>query len=310
MASQDPSGGCLCRACTWVATGKPLYRLICHCRSCRVAVGSNAVPWVTYQAADLHLSSDCLREFESSPGVVRTFCGRCGTSLTYTSAARRGEIDVTQGSLDEPDCLGVTGHIWMQDAAAWEHTAPRLPTAHTSGPASGPPLSHPVRTWVTNKAVKGRDSAIEGKGVFAVEPIAAGEVVEVKSGHVVDRTTLRSLPERLQNSEIGVADGLHLVALSDAEYDAVMLYINHSCQPNVGVRGNIVFVAMRDIAAGEELTIDYAMIDDHDESMTCHCSAPNCRRVITGQDYRIPELRHRYGHFLSAYLIDKLAAER
>jgi hypothetical protein len=246
--------------------------------------------------------------YESSPGVFRGFCGRCGTSLCYESSARPGEIDLTQGSLDDPSCLGVTGRIWTEDAAAWEVTAHALPTARAAGSVTGPPFAHPVRTWITAKAEKGMPSSIQGRGAFARKPLEAGEVVMIKSGHVVDRHALEALPERLQNSEIGIAKGLHLVARSESEYEDVMLFLNHCCEPNVGVRGNVAFVAMRDIAAGEELTIDYAMIDDHDESITCRCGTPSCRGVVRGQDFRLPELRHRYGRYFSTYLLDQLDA--
>src|SRR5215472_14292182 len=43
-----------------------------------------------------------------------------------------------------------------------------------------------VRSWITPKAAKGGASAIEGRGVHAVEAIAGGEVVAVKGGHIVD----------------------------------------------------------------------------------------------------------------------------
>jgi hypothetical protein len=242
--------------------------------------------------------------------VVRSFCAQCGTSLAYESKSRPGEVDLTQGSLDDPSGLGVTGRIWTADAARWEATAHALPTARAAGPVAGPPFAHPVRTWFAPAAEKGRESSIQGRGAFAVAAIGAGQVVAIKGGHVVDRATLEALPEKLKNSEIGIAKGLHLVALSESEYDDVMLFFNHSCEPNVGVRGNVAFVAMRDIPPGEELTIDYAMIDDHeDESMTCRCGTASCRGVIRGRDFRLPELRHRYGRFLSAYLLDQLDAE-
>ena len=48
-----------------------------------------------------------------------------------------------------------------------------------------------------------------------------------------------------------------------------MMFLNHSCEPNVGVQGQIVFVAMRDVAAGEELTLDYGTIDHDAEPMAC-----------------------------------------
>src|SRR5215218_4510980 len=151
-----------------------------------------------------------------------------------------------------------------------------------------------VSTWITPKAVKGEPSGVAGRGLVAVEPIAAGEVVAVKGGHTVTQNQLRALPERLQNSAVQITDDLHLVALTDDEYEAVMLFINHSCEPNVGFGGNVVLVAMRDVAPGEELTTEYAMFDDHDDAMTCTCSTPSCRHRIHGQDWQRPDLQERY----------------
>jgi predicted homoserine dehydrogenase-like protein len=110
-----------------------------------------------------------------------------------------------------------------------------------------------VSSYITPKARKGAASAIEGRGLVAVAPIAADELVAIKGGHIVTTAVLRSLPERLQNSEIQITDGFHLAALEEAEYEPVMLFINHSCEPNAGFAGNTVLVAMRDIRPGEEL---------------------------------------------------------
>ena len=157
-------------------------------------------------------------------------------------------------------------------------------------------------SYVSPKCVKRRGGAIEGCGLHAVSPIDAGEVVAVKGGHLIDEATVVEMADVVGNSDIQITDELYVAAVCADEYEAVMLYLNHSCQPNVGVAGNIVFVAMRAIAAGEELTIDYAMIDDHEDSMTCHCGAPACRGTITGQDWRRPELQSRYGRYFSWYL--------
>lgn len=163
-----------------------------------------------------------------------------------------------------------------------------------------------VSTWISPKAVKGEPSGIAGRGLLAVEPIAAGEVVAVKGGHVVTTEQLRSLPEKLQNSDVQITDDLHLVALADEEYEAVMLFINHSCEPNVGFAGNVVLVAMRDIAAGEELTTDYALFDDHEDAMACSCGRAGCRRRIDGRDWMRPELQERYRGYFSWYLQQKM----
>gem|GEM_PF-568947 len=76
--------------------------------------------------------------------------------------------------------------------------------------------------------------------------------------------------------------------------------MNHSCEPNVGLRGNVLFVAVRAIAAGDELTIDYAMIDDEDGEMACRCGTAGCSGTISGRDWRHPELQIRYGPYFSA----------
>jgi hypothetical protein len=67
-------------------------------------------------------------------------------------------------------------------------------------------------SYISPKAVKGRPSTIEGRGLVAVAPIAADEIVAIKGGHIVDTATLQSLPERLRNSDVQIADGFHLVA--------------------------------------------------------------------------------------------------
>jgi hypothetical protein len=164
-----------------------------------------------------------------------------------------------------------------------------------------------VASYISPKAVKGRPSEIEGRGLVAAAPIAKDEIVAIKGGHLVDTAALHALPERLRNSDVQIADGFHLVALEEAEYEPVMLFINHSCEPNVGFAGNIVLVAMRDVAAGEELTTDYALFDDADDPMTCHCAASSCRGTISGRDWQRPELQRRYGGYFSSYLRHRFA---
>lgn len=163
-----------------------------------------------------------------------------------------------------------------------------------------------ISSYITPKARKGGASAIAGRGLFAVEPIAAGELVAIKGGHIVTTEAVRSLPERLQNSEIQISDGFSLVAVEEAEYEPVMLFLNHSCEPNVGFAGNIVLVAMRDIGAGDELTTDYALFDDYDGAMDCECGTPSCRGTIGGRDWQRADLQRKYGNYFSSYLLARV----
>jgi uncharacterized protein len=78
----------------------------------------------------------------------------------------------------------------------------------------------------------------------------------------------------------------------------------------VGVRGQITFVAMRDIPPGSELTIDDAMIDgEPSEGMECSCGTRECRKVITGEDWRLPDLQRKYAGYFSRYLEDRFPVE-
>jgi hypothetical protein len=86
-----------------------------------------------------------------------------------------------------------------------------------------------------------------------------------------------------------------------------MLFINHSCEPNVGIAGNVVMRAMRDIAADEELTTDYCLFDVATDPMACSCGTPSCRKVIRGDDWRNRELQARYAGWFSWYVAERQA---
>jgi uncharacterized protein len=152
-----------------------------------------------------------------------------------------------------------------------------------------------------------RESKIHGRGLFAAADIAKDEVVAVKGGHIVDRETLRrEITPRLGPVEIQIDDDLFIAPVTDEERELSMLYSNHSCDANLGIRGEIAFVAMRDIRVGEELTHDWAMTDHDDYSVECKCGAPNCRKILTGKDWRRSELQVRYAEYFSAYLARKI----
>ena len=153
-----------------------------------------------------------------------------------------------------------------------------------------------------------RQSKIHGRGLFAMADIAKDEIVGVKGGHIVDRKTLREkITPRLGPVEIQIDNDLFIAPLTEEERELSMLYSNHSCDPNLGIRGEITFVAMRDIRAGEELTHDWAMTDNDDYSVECNCAATDCRKTLTGKDWQRPDLQKRYAGYFSAYLARKIA---
>jgi SET domain-containing protein len=153
-------------------------------------------------------------------------------------------------------------------------------------------------------------SPIEGQGLFARRPIRKGEIVAIKGGHIYDARTLARVKRRVAASYIQIADGFFLGALTAAEVPRNKMFINHSCAPNLGIRGQIQFVALRNIHAGEELTYDWAMEEHSRDRTRCRCGARSCRGVLTGRDWRIPRLQRRYRGYFSSYLEDKIRRGR
>jgi hypothetical protein len=115
-------GGCLCGAVRYRIAGPARATSLCHCRTCRLAAGAPAVAWVVVNAAAFQILSGTPAVFYSSPAIRRTFCGRCGTSLTYQRESEPQTIDITTASLDAPAAFPPTREIWLSHKVPWEHS--------------------------------------------------------------------------------------------------------------------------------------------------------------------------------------------
>src|SRR5437870_1826400 len=164
-------------------------------------------------------------------------------------------------------------------------------------------MTHMANLSYLSPKVVARESPIHGKGLFAAEPITKGEIVCVKGGYIFNRQTLRSMPEWFRAAEVPITEDLFIGPLKEEEREGSMIFSNHSCEPNIGVQGQIIFVAMRDIEAGEELTHDWATTDDDDDEMECNCGTASCRKILTGQDWRRQDLQEKYRGYMSWYLV-------
>ncbi len=163
-------------------------------------------------------------------------------------------------------------------------------------------------TWFSAKIEK-RQSAIHGRGLFARQAIARDEIVIVKGGYVLTEAQRDAVSIALGPAEIQITEDLFIGPTTRAEREGGMMHLNHSCEPNLGLQGQIVFVAMREIAAGEELNIDYAMTDDEPYEMVCGCEAENCRKVVTGFDWKDPEIQSRYNGYFTWFIQRRIDGE-
>src|SRR5947209_6941289 len=145
-----------------------------------------------------------------------------------------------------------------------------------------------------------QSSCIDGQGIFTREFINAGEIVMVWGGTIFNLEEIRASKAK-PHSVSGYSEGLYLGQPLE-EPDAPDLFLNHSCDPNLWMLDEVTLAARRDIAAGEELTADYAMweLDEGwNLNTACKCSSSLCRYIITGEDWRLVELQDSYkGHFL------------
>ncbi len=147
-----------------------------------------------------------------------------------------------------------------------------------------------------------------GKGVFATKTIRKGETIAVWGGRVIGREEVRALTRKQRRLTIQVEEDRFLYSTTEGPAD----WVNHSCDPNAGLSGQIVLVAMRDIKTDEEITFDYAMSDGNRfEEFDCFCGMERCRKRVSRDDWRRPELWVRYTGYFSPHLqgkIDQLKA--
>jgi hypothetical protein len=118
-------GGCLCGAVRYRIDAAPLEASICHCVTCRRAAGAQSVAWATVPSAGFAWTAGAPARHASSPGVIRSHCAVCGTSLAYQATPE--SVDVTIASLDDPEAVPPTEELWLSHRLSWEPIDPGRP---------------------------------------------------------------------------------------------------------------------------------------------------------------------------------------
>jgi hypothetical protein len=121
-------GGCLCGVVRYQAAGTAYGITHCHCRTCRRASGAAFVTWAGFDSDKFQFTQAQPASYRSSSNVVRTFCDRCGTALTYQRLDVPDSIDVTLGSMDDPEELEPEDHTWTESKISWIAPGDHLPS--------------------------------------------------------------------------------------------------------------------------------------------------------------------------------------
>lgn len=162
--------------------------------------------------------------------------------------------------------------------------------------------------WLT-EAVEPAPSTIEGSGLVAVETIPIDVVVARFGGRLVNDFELDALIATASTyiDTLSVYPDTNLVLPAGTANHSG----NHSCDPNTWWVDPFSTATRREVAVGDELTIDYGTItNDPDFVMVCNCGSPACRKVVTGEDWTRPELRARYSDHWVPVLRDRIALTR
>jgi len=109
------SGGCLCGAVRFSASGDPIGANHCHCGMCRKDSGSGVSTFVSFPANAVTWDGKPT-DYESTPGKYRGFCPKCGSSITWRTKSDDSFIDFRLGSFDDPTPFKAKKHLWISTA--------------------------------------------------------------------------------------------------------------------------------------------------------------------------------------------------
>ncbi len=162
-----------------------------------------------------------------------------------------------------------------------------------------------ICNWTNPVLVVGKTSRRD-LGVFTSSDLRQGDLLIVFGGRVLTSAQTRHIPEDL-DMLIQIEEDLFFIPL-DLGILGIGERVNHSCEPNAGFSGQMSVVAMRDIVAGEEVSIDYASCDARPSAgFECQCGSQVCRKLVTGNDWLLPNIQMKIGDYFQPFLKQRLA---
>jgi uncharacterized protein len=174
---------------------------------------------------------------------------------------------------------------------------------------TGVPKQYLRNTWL-HPALKIGASKIHGKGIFTTAPIKIGETVMIWGGVVIAKKDLDESKHRIM-TVVPIDDERYLGLPIEDQMESHDEFLNHSCDPNTWLIDEVTVVARRDIAVGEEITLDSATWDaetdwSYAEDGKCSCGSKVCRMTLSPNDWMNTEIQQKYrGHF-SPYIQKKI----
>lgn len=163
-----------------------------------------------------------------------------------------------------------------------------------------------LKCWRSPKVIR-RNGSLEGEGLFALQAIKAGELLAVKTGHVVDESYIKGHQAIIMGSHVQITDDLFFAPTTQEELTNTLIGYNHSCEPSAYIEIPVL-KALRKIHPGEEITVDYATCFTSDtQEFDCSCKTPSCRKHIKpSQDWKNPSLQSKYKGYFASFIQEKI----
>ena len=121
MSKMIYSAHCLCGAVHFEAKGEPKWVRWCHCESCRRHSGGPTNVFASFPNDAVTITKGSIAKYNSSPGVERGFCARCGSTLTCASVRLPTETHYYVGAFDRAAELKPTGEFFAGERLPWLH---------------------------------------------------------------------------------------------------------------------------------------------------------------------------------------------
>ncbi|WP_422366918.1 GFA family protein [Pelagibius sp.] len=144
MNERLETGACFCGAITAELRGEPLSVVYDHDDDCRRAVGSPLTIWIGYPSGQVSFTGGAPKTFSKTPGVERSFCGDCGTTIAYRDAGIPGETHICIGFMDNPERFPPQGHAFWRLKLPWIEMTDSLPRIEGTSRERDPAIGDPV----------------------------------------------------------------------------------------------------------------------------------------------------------------------
>ncbi len=144
MAARKETGACFCGAIAAELSGEPFWICYDHDDDCRRAIGGPLTIWVGYRPSQFRLIKGAPASFSKTPGVTRTFCARCGTSIGYSDEGMKDELYLTIGFFDHPERFLPSAHAYWRMRLPCLELADDLPKTDAYTRPRDPSLGYPA----------------------------------------------------------------------------------------------------------------------------------------------------------------------